>query len=207
LAVFNIRESGEIDLLYDTSTSTNNFIILDHSLVAKIFDCLRQKILEFIKLNFDGPNHHFMLIKNMSGLTPYDIKEIYPTGKCGKREVESSQILKVFSKNENLTEPENMLSYIEQGVLDLAKLPKHVYSLESSTAILKVLGEIQFNAMEKKLTKENVHQRLIEAETNYKNPWSDDTYRAFTQYRIKFEESIDDVNDDLDYFKNLKVGF
>ncbi len=36
LAVFNIRESGEIDLFYDTSTSTNNFIILDHLSPATI---------------------------------------------------------------------------------------------------------------------------------------------------------------------------
>lgn len=207
LSAFNIREPGEIELVYDTNTSTNNFITLDHSLALKIFDCLRQKILEFIKLNFEGPNHHFMLIKNMSGVSPYDIKEIYPTGKCGKQAVEPRQILKVFSKNENLTEPEDMLNYIEQGVLDLAKPPKHVYSRESSTAILAVLREIQFNAVEQKLTIDDVHRRLIEKETDYRNPWSDGTYKAFKQYRIKFEESIDDVNDDLDYFKNLMVGF
>ncbi|MBA2710946.1 MAG: hypothetical protein H0U57_10175 [Tatlockia sp.] len=206
-SVFNFRESGEIALLYDTSTSTNNFITLDHSLAVKIFDCLRYKILEFIKFNFDGPNHHFMLIKNMGGLTPYDIKEIYSTGKCGKQEVESRQIVKVFSKNEKLTEPEDMMSHIEQGIVALAKPPKHVYSRESSTAILEVLRTIQLNSMEEKLTKENVHQRLIEAETDYKNPWSDGTYKAFKQYRQKFEESIDDVNDDLDYFKNLMVDF
>ncbi len=180
---------------------------LDHSLAVKIFDCLSQKILKFIKLNFEGPNHHFMFIKNMSGLSPYDIKEIYPTGKCGKREVEPRQILKIFSKNENLTEPEDILNYIEQSVLDLAKPPKHVYSQESSTAILAVLREIQFNAVEQKLTKDDVHRRLIEKEMDYRSPWSDDTYKAFKQYRIKFEESLDDVNDDLDYFKDLMVGF
>ncbi len=206
LAVFNIRESGETDLVYDTNISANNFITMDKSLAVRIFDCLHQKILEFISLNFEGPNHHFMLIKNMSGLTPYDIKNIYPTGKCGKRDVEPKQILKAFSKNVNLTEPEEMLNHIEQGILDLSRPPKHIYSDESTTAILAVLQEIQFSPMENKLTVDNVHKRLIEAETDYKNPWSDETYKAFKQYRVKFEELIDDVNDDLDYFKDLKVA-
>ncbi|MBA3535000.1 MAG: hypothetical protein H0T84_00050 [Tatlockia sp.] len=205
-AVNNYRwvalESGQFSLMTEYR---NMPIVLDESLAVKIFDCLHEKILQFIGLNFDGDIHHFMLIKNMKGAAlPYDIKDIYPTGKCGKQAVEATQVVKVFSKNASLHDAKDMLQYIETGILRLAKPTKHPYSKESTEAILTILRDIKLSPDEQQLELDNVRKRLVEEE--YDKSWSEykfnSMYDSKGSFRI-FSASIAAVNEDLEYFRAL----
>lgn len=177
---------------------------LDKPLAIRIFDVIHNKILQFMGLNFDDDQpHHFMLIKDMEGtVEPYDIKDIYPTGKCGKREVAARQIVKGFSKSPPDT-AENMLNNIEREVIELYKPAKHVYSAQDTTAILSVLREIGVNAGDTTLTEYAVRARLTEAE--YDHRWSDSTYESFFSSGGSFsvfKKFIPQINDDLEYFKH-----
>jgi hypothetical protein len=207
IRAWNISESNQVKFIYDAGENKNKFMDLDQSLAVRIFDCLHEKILSFIAQNFSGMNHHFMFIENMGGMYPYDIKDIYPTGKCGKQNVNASQIKKVFSKNENMSIPEEMLFCIEKGVLQSSNknLTKHHYSQESTTAIVSVLREIKFLPAEKKLERADVQKRLISAECEF--AWSDSKHERFFDkangYWYKFNESLNHVNDDLGYFNSL----
>ena len=194
--------SGKVSLMANYMSKP---IMIDEALAVQIFDCLHKKILQFIGLNFFGDTHHFMLIKNMNGATvPYDIKEIYPTGKCGKQEVQASQIVKVFSKNDRLRDKEEMLRYIETGILQLVRPTKHIYSKESTAAILTVLRAIKLSSSDNQLEMDNVRKRLVESEVQ--TSWPDYKYHDIYDqggYLTTFTESISDVNEDLEYFRAL----
>lgn len=194
-------ESGQISLMTNYMSRP---ILIDQALAVRIFDCLHEKTLQFIGLNFLGDIHHFMLVNNMNKAPqPYDIKEIYPTGKCGKQEVKASQIVKVFSKNERVRDKDQMLQQIEAGILQLARPTKHTYSKESTAAILTILREINLSSNDSKLEMENVRKRLVESEVQ--TSWSDYKYHAIYDHGILtgFTQSISDVNDDLEYFRAL----
>lgn len=195
-------DSGQFSLM---TNYTERPIVLDEPLAVKIFDCLHEKILQFIGFNFYGDSHHFMLIQNMRGAAfPYDIKDIYPTGKSGKQDVEPSQIVKVFSKNDSLNDAQDMLQYIETGILQLAKPTKHKYSKESTEAILTVLREIKLSPHDQQLELNNVRKRLVEEE--YNNSWSEYKFNSMYDSKgtfRKFSASIAEVNEDLEYFRAL----
>lgn len=180
-------------------------ILLDEGLATKLFDCLHEKILQFIQLNYSSPTHHFLFIKEMQGAAnPYDVKDIYPTGKCGKQTVKPSQIVKVFSKDASLKTAEQMLHHIELNILQLARPPKHQYDESSTEAILAVLREIKLGADDKALTKESVLKKLTTNE--YHDGWPETTYHQFYDeggYVKKFTPCIPHINDDLDYFRGL----
>jgi hypothetical protein len=194
-------DSGQFSLM---TRYTDLPIVIDQPLAVKIFDCLHERVLQFIGLNFDGDIHHFMLVKNMTRAAfPYD-DDSYSTGKCGKQEVKASQILKVFSKNDSLKDAEDMLQLIETGVLQLAKPTKHEYSKESTAAILTVLREIKLSPNDQQLALDNVRKRLIEAE--YDTSWPEckfnSMYDSNGTFR-KFSAAISEVNEDLEYFRAL----
>lgn len=179
---------------------------LDKTIAISIFDAIHSKILQFIGLNYDDNQpHHFMVIKDMeAAVTPYDIKDIYPTGKCGKREVVARQIVRGFSKSDSLDTPESMLNKIEKGVIELYKPAKYAYTEQDTRAILSVLREININANEKSLTSEDVSKRLVEAEVDRR--WSGATYASFREtggggFYGTFKRLLPQINDDLAYFK------
>lgn len=87
-----------------------------------------------------------------------EIKQAYPTGKCGKQTIEASQIVKVFSKNAMVRDQEAMLEQIETGILALARHTR-LYNKESTQAILTVLREINLTADDVQLTIDNVRNR------------------------------------------------
>ena len=179
--------------------TNQRFKTLDISLAIQIFDNLYQKILPFIESNFNGQPHHYMIVKKMNGATfPYDIKELYPTGKCGKQLVHPNQIVKVFSKNQETT-PQQMLNAIIKGLLLVAK-PHHLYTQESTSTIMSVLREIKLTADDNQLTESEVRKRLVQSETNF--GWSDDQYRFMSTKMREFVPLIEQVNTDLDYFRN-----
>lgn len=178
---------------------------LDKALAIRIFDIIHSKILQFMSLNYDeGQPHHFMIIKDMQGaVTPYDIKDIYPTGKCGKREVAARQIIKSFSKSNFLDSAESMLNKIEKKVIALYKPAKHAYTKQDTRAILSVLREIKVTADDKALASEDVNKRLVEAE--YDHRWSELTYESFRAtggFLSVFNKLLPQINEDLEYFKH-----
>ncbi|KTD36273.1 hypothetical protein Lnau_1257 [Legionella nautarum] len=174
--------------------------VLDINLAVKIFDSWYQKILPFMQNNFAGHPHYFMIIKDMAGAAaPYDIKDLYPSGKCGKQTISPNQIIRVFSKTE-ASSPENMLSSII-NYLVLPSKPQHHYSEESTRAILSILREIQLTASDSALTEQETRRRLIEAELS--SDWSDSKYESMYAHFQEFVGSIEEVNDDLGYFQNI----
>lgn len=181
---------------------------IDNHLAITLFDILHQRILSFIKLNFNGSPHHFLLIKKMPGAeSPYDIKPIYPTGKCGRKTVSSKHIVKTYSKSEVVKTPEDMLLSIEKSILTLSKPARHHYSNESTQAIIAVLEEAQITASDTLLTAENISRKLTESEVD--NHWTDTQYHQFRDkggYFSLFKQELSHVNEDLDYFKGLMAG-
>ncbi len=180
---------------------------LDKILAIRIFDVIHSKILQFIGLNYDDNQpHHFMIVKDMqAAVTPYDIKDIYPTGKCGKREVTARQIAKSISKSASLDTAESMLNKIEKEVIELYKPAKYAYTEQDTRAILSVLREINVNANDKSLVSDDVSKRLIEAE--YEHRWSDATYQSFHEtggsgFFGMFKKLLPQINEDLEYFKH-----
>ncbi|HHT0592201.1 TPA: hypothetical protein ACTXXA_002186 [Legionella anisa] len=183
-------------------TESNSLHLLDEPLACKIFDLMHEKVFKFISQNFQGKCHHFMLIKNMSGApSPYDVKDIYPTGKCGKRDIDPKQIVCVFSKSKNLSFPEAVLREIESKVVHLF-MPVHSYDAFSTKAILNVLREIKLKVDEKTLTIDKVRYRLVEAECD--THWDDYKYHAFFDrggYFEAFKSNLSLINSDLDHFR------
>ncbi|HHF7375422.1 hypothetical protein [Legionella bozemanae] len=115
-----------------------------------------------------------MYLKNMAGApSPYDVKDIYPTGKCGKRTIDPKQIVCVFSKSKN----EAILREIESKVVLLFKPATNCDDALSTGAILNVLRETKLKGNEKKLTIEKVRYRLIESECD--TQWDDFKYHVF----------------------------
>lgn len=105
--------------------------------------------------------------------SPYDVKDIYPTGKCGKRTIDPKQIVCVFSKSKN----EAILREIESKVVLLFKPATNCDDALSTGAILNVLRETKLKGNEKKLTIEKVRYRLIESECD--TQWDDFKYHVF----------------------------
>lgn len=184
-------------------TESNSLHLLDEPLACKIFDLMHEKVFKFISQNFQGKCHHYMLIKNMSGApSPYDVKDIYPTGKCGKRNIDPKQIVCVFSKSKNLFSPKVILREIESKVVHLFDPAKNGYDALSTRAILNVLREIELKSDEKTLTIEKVRSRLVESE--YLTHWDDFKYHDFFDrggYFETFKSKLPQINSDLDYFR------
>ena len=179
---------------------------LDTPLAVCIFDILHERILQFVRQNFYGNPHYFMLLKDMHGATsPYDIKDIYPTGKCGKRKVEAKQIISSVSKSHSLNSPEAVVRRIEETILNINQPApaKHLYDAGSTKAIISILKEIELKPGEGALTSNAVRNRLTNAECD-KN-WTDAKYKNFYEtggYVKIFEQNLSKINDDLDYFRN-----
>lgn len=177
--------------------------VLDMVLAVRIFDILHERILQFVRQNFYGNSRYFMLIKDMQGaVTPYDIKDIYPTGKCGKREVKAKQIVSSASKSSSLSTPEAVVQCFEEAILKLGQPAKHTYDSGSTTAIISILREIGLRPDENTLTSEGVHGRLTSAE--YDRSWTDSKFESFYGnggYFNTFKQNLPKINDDLEYFR------
>ncbi|MGM9452337.1 hypothetical protein ACTAZI_03280 [Legionella bozemanae] len=199
--VFSWSTNNEGDVYF--LTESDSLHMLDETLACKIFDLMHEKVLKFISLNFQSKCNHFMLIKNMSGApSPYDVKDIYPTGKCGKRTIDPKQIVCVFSKSKNLSSPEALLREIESKVVHLFKPITNSYDAPSTRAILNVLREIKLSGDENNLTIEKVHSRLVASECD--THWDDFKYHEFFDrdgYFETFKSKLPQINSDLDYFR------
>ncbi len=199
---FFLSEENQASFIINNEIRPRN---LDTALAVRIFDILHTKILEFVKLNFIGKSHHFMLIKNMPGAElPYDINDIYPTGKCGKRQINAKQIVNTFSKSSLLSSPEKIVRAFEKEIINLDRFAKHTYTSESTKAILSVLREIELRPNERALTCEGAKRRLISAE--YQGDWSDHKYHSFygkEGYFSLFKENLPNINKDLSHFRML----
>ncbi|WP_131780220.1 hypothetical protein [Legionella bozemanae] len=199
--VFSWSTNNEGDVYF--LTESNSLHMLDETLACKIFDLMHEKVLKFISLNFQSKCNHFMLIKNMAGApSPYDVKDIYPTGKCGKRTIDPKQIVCVFSKSKNLSSPEAILREIESKIVLLFKPATNCDDALSTGAILNVLREIKLKGDEKKLTIEKVRYRLIESECD--TQWDDFKYHAFFDrggYFETFKRNLSQINSNLEFYR------